>query len=253
MGALGALLALALLTISPAAATLRFGVAAEPYPPFASRDESGNWVGWEIDLMNAVCKAMNEECAIFESSWDGMIPALKAGYFDVIWATMSITPDRLSVIDFTDPYYAGPDIVIGQRTGDKDVTPAHLAGRTVGVQVGSIHVKIADHHYKDARVKAYALNDEALQDLTSGRLDYVFGDAGALSNFLSSATGQCCEFKGLLPVATGTAYPGAAGGIRKGDEALKAKLNAALKSVMASGEYAALAKKYFTFDIAPKP
>ena len=81
---------------------IRFGVAAEPYPPFASKDASGKWVGFEIDLMNAVCAEMKANCTIVESAWDGIIPALQSDKFDVIWASMLITDKRKQVIDFTD-------------------------------------------------------------------------------------------------------------------------------------------------------
>ena len=65
-----------------AQADLKFGVAAEPYPPFTSQDASGKWVGWEADLMDAICKEMQEKCEFVGVSWDGIIPALLAKKFD---------------------------------------------------------------------------------------------------------------------------------------------------------------------------
>jgi len=44
--------------------TIRMGLAAEPYPPFASPDAAGNWVGWEVDLMKIVCEEMKANCEI---------------------------------------------------------------------------------------------------------------------------------------------------------------------------------------------
>jgi polar amino acid transport system substrate-binding protein len=102
IGLITGLLSVAL--TSAAQASIRFGVAAEPYPPFTSKDAAGEWVGWEIDLMNAVCRVMKEECSIVEVSWDGIIPALNANFFDVIWSSMGVTDDRLVTIDFTEPY-----------------------------------------------------------------------------------------------------------------------------------------------------
>ena len=94
--------------------TLRFGVAAEPYPPFTSKDSSGKWVGFEVDLMNAVCAQMQAKCEIVEVAWDGIIPALQANKFDVIWSSMSITEKRKQTIDFTDKYYHTPAVIIGR-------------------------------------------------------------------------------------------------------------------------------------------
>mgnify|MGYP006151183325 CR=1 FL=1 len=58
---------------------VKVGIAAEAYPPFASPDASGNWVGWEVDMIGAVCKAAELECEIVPVAWDGIIPALTAG------------------------------------------------------------------------------------------------------------------------------------------------------------------------------
>ena len=78
---MGAVMALASLA-AHADDTIKFGVAAEPYPPFSSKDASGKWVGFEIDLMNAVCAEMKANCSIVEVAWDGIIPALQASKFD---------------------------------------------------------------------------------------------------------------------------------------------------------------------------
>ena len=103
------LLAAATLTLmaaaSPAMADLKFGVAAEPYPPFTSKDASGVWVGWEVDFMNAVCAEIGEKCTIEEVAWDGIIPALQANKFDVIMSSMLITEKRKAIIDFSNMYY----------------------------------------------------------------------------------------------------------------------------------------------------
>ncbi|KPH07560.1 transporter substrate-binding domain-containing protein (plasmid) [Rhizobium acidisoli] len=80
----GAALALSAVT---AQAEVRFGVMNESYPPFFAKDASGEWHGWEIDLMNAVCTEMKEKCSIVDISWDGLIPALQSKKFDVIWSS----------------------------------------------------------------------------------------------------------------------------------------------------------------------
>src|ERR671912_640867 len=106
-----AILGLALLLSATVAhAEIRFGIAAEPYPPFTWKDASGKWVGWEIDLMNGVCEQMRENCQIVEVSWDNIIPALNGHFIDVIWALMGITAERQRVIDFTDVYYNTPSV-----------------------------------------------------------------------------------------------------------------------------------------------
>jgi polar amino acid transport system substrate-binding protein len=250
---LGLLLEIAVLCgAADAHAEVRFGIAAEPYAPFTSKGPNNEWVGWEIDLMNAVCREMKEQCSIVESSWDGIIPALNSHYFDVIWSSMAITDDRLKVIDFTEPYYFMPGVIIGQRNGDLSSSPAHLAHKQIGVQGGTIYIETVEKDFKESILKIYQTQDEALQDLTASRIDYVIGDLVPLLNFLETPTGKsCCEIKTELPVDL-TVDGGAAGGVRKGDEALKMKLNSALNAVRQSGEYAAISARYFPFDISPR-
>lgn len=231
-------------------AEIRFGIAAEPYAPFTSKDANGGWVGWEIDLMNAVCRHMKEECSIVESSWDGIIPALNAHYLDVIWASMAITDDRSKVIDFPDPYYTTPTVLIGERNGDLEFSPAHLKDKEIGVQGGTIHLKTFEKYYRGSTLKIYQTQDEALQDLTARRIDYVIGDLVPLLNFLDTSVGTlCCEMKGQTPNNSEIAGAGAAAGVRRGDVELKEKLNSALKGVQQSGEYEQISKKYFPLSL----
>ncbi|HXQ40936.1 MAG TPA: transporter substrate-binding domain-containing protein, partial [Candidatus Udaeobacter sp.] len=112
---LGAMIALAGVA-AHADDVIKFGVAAEPYPPFSSKDASGTWVGFEIDLMHAVCDQMKANCVLVETAWDGIIPALQEKKIDVIWSSMSITEERKQKIDFTDRYYKTPAIIIGAKS-----------------------------------------------------------------------------------------------------------------------------------------
>src|SRR5512142_80797 len=126
--------------------TIRFGVAAEPYPPFTTKDASGKWVGFEVDLMDAVCAQMKAKCEIVEVAWDGIIPALQAKKFDVIWSSMSITEKRKEVIDFTDRYYKTPPVIIGAKSEAINIdykNPDSVKGKIIGVQTSTIHALFA--------------------------------------------------------------------------------------------------------------
>jgi polar amino acid transport system substrate-binding protein len=230
-----------------ARADLKFGVAAEPYPPFTSKDASGKWVGWEIDLMDAVCAKMNEKCELVEVAWDGIIPALTAKQIDVIWSSMSITAERKKTIDFTASYYDPASAIIGAKDGDKDITPEHVKGKTLGVQVATTHQRYAEKHFAaaGATVKSYQTQDEANNDLAAGRVDYVQADIGALDDFLKTDQGSaCCEMKGQVPEDKEVLGEGVGGGIRKADTELKAKLDKAITELAKSGEIQKITDKY---------
>jgi len=229
-----------------AKADIKFGVAAEPYPPFTSKDASGKWVGWEIDLMDAVCKQMNEKCELVEVAWDGIIPSLTSKQIDVIWSSMSITAERKKTINFTNMYYNTPTVIIGTKDGDTDITPDHLKGKTIGVQVSTIHQKYLEKYYgAGSTIKTYQTQDEANNDLAARRLDYIQADGSALDAFLKTDQGkQCCELKGQVPEDKEILGEGVGGGVRKEDTELKAKLDAAISALAKSGEIDKITNKY---------
>jgi len=262
----GSIVAGAVLALSTFAAhaedTIKFGIAAEPYPPFTSPDASGKWVGWEVDLMDAVCAEMKAKCEIVPVAWDGIIPALQAKKFDVIWSSMSITAKRQEQIDFTDKYYQTPAVLIGPKSdtskvgivddpanpGKKILDAATVKGKTVGAQIQTIHADYVKKYLTDSDVKLYDTQDNCNADLVAGRIDYIIADSIALDAFMKSDQGKDMEVKATVP-SNPIFGNGVGGGLRKGDTALKDKLNAALKAVHASGKYDEITKKYFTFDI----
>jgi len=230
-----------------AIADIKFGVAAEPYAPYSSKDASGKWVGWEIDLMNTLCAQMNEKCELVEVAWDGIIPALTSKQIDVIWSSMSITDERKKTIDFSDMYYNTPSNLIGQKTGDTDIAPEHLKGKVVGVQVSTTHERYAQKYFAPAgaEVKTYSTQDEANNDLAAGRLDYVQADSTALDAFLKTDQGkQCCELKGTVPDDVSVLGFGVGAGVRKEDTALKDKINAAIAELAKQKKFTEITKNY---------
>ena len=104
-------LAALILVTGPVAAKewkkVRIGVEGA-YPPFSEKLPDGTLAGFDIDIAMALCAAMNVECTLVEQDWDGIIPGLMAKKFDAIIASMSITPERAKVVDFTGKYYQTP-------------------------------------------------------------------------------------------------------------------------------------------------
>ncbi len=238
----------ALVATASNAETVKVGIGAEPYPPFTSPDASGNWEGWEIDFANAVCAEAGFECEITPVAWDGIIPALTSNKIDAIIGSMSITEERLKTIDFSDKYYNTPAAVI--IAAGSGITPdaEGLAGKILAVQVSTIHENYAAEHFSDAEIREYQTQDEANQDLVSGRVDATLADSLALDAFLKSSDGACCEVAGNVPHDEAILGPGVGIGLRKGDER-KETFNAAIAAVRENGTYDELTKKYFELDI----
>ena len=243
LAAAGLLLALA---TGNAQAEIKVGLAAEPFPPFFVKDASGKWSGWEVEALDAVCKAMNETCDYVEVAWEGLIPALQAKNIDVIWAAMSITEERRKVLSFSDPYYATTLVIAAQKESGVTVDPQSLKGKRIGVQVSSVSEKYAEKFYAPAGVDivTYQTQDEVHQDLVSGRIDAALGSAGLILEFLGTDSGKsCCAFVAGVPFDP-ILGDGIGAGLRKDDEGLREKLNAGIKKAAESGELEALTKAY---------
>ena len=97
-------------------------------------------------------------CEFVTQDWDGIIPALQAGKFDAIIASMSITPERAEKVDFTDKYYNTPPAIVAPKdTTIKGVTKEDLAGKTIGVATSTTHFNYAEKTYTDSTIKGYPI------------------------------------------------------------------------------------------------
>lgn len=229
---------------------VKIGIAAEPYPPFASLDSSGTWVGWEIEVIDAVCSAAELDCVITPVAWDGIIPSLTGQQIDALMASMSITEERLKTIDFSDPYYNTPAVIVADKSMDIEPTPESLAGKIIGVQASTIHQAYANEHFKDAaEIRVYQTQDEANQDLFAGRIDAIQADSIAMADFVATDTGACCEIKGAVANDVAILGRGVGAGVRKGDDALREKLNAGIAAILADGTHEEITSRYFTTSI----
>ncbi len=231
---------------------VKIGIAAEPYPPFAVPDASGNWTGWEVDFIKAVCAAEAMECAITPVAWDGIIPALTSGQIDAIMASMSITDERKQTIDFSDKYYQTPALLSVAKGAGITPDAAGLTGKIIGVQGSTTHADYVQKHFSGvvAEVKVYQTQDEAFQDLAAGRIDATEADSIATEAFLASDTGQaCCESAGALAYDAEILGAGVGAGVRKGDTELLAKINDGIAKVLADGTYEKISAPYFKSSI----
>jgi polar amino acid transport system substrate-binding protein len=247
----GLLIATASMTVAQAEA-VKIGIASEAYPPFASPDASGAWVGWEVEIIGAVCAEAKIECAITPVAWDGIIPALTSKKIDAIMASMSITEERMKTIDFSNKYYNTPTVVVGATANKMDASPEGLKGKIIGVQVGTVHADYVKKYFAPmaAEIKEYQTQDEANQDLAAGRIDATQADSIALDAFLATDAGKaCCDVKGTVADDPAILGKGVGVGVRQGETELKDKMNAAIEGIRKNGKFDEISKKHFNFDI----
>jgi polar amino acid transport system substrate-binding protein len=228
---------------------VRIGIAAEPYPPFASPDAAGNWVGWEVDIIGAVCAAASLDCVITPVAWDGIIPSLTTNQIDVIMASMSITEDRMQTIDFSEPYYNTPTVVVAAAGSGITPDAAGLDGKILGVQASTVHQDYAQTYFTGAEIRIYQTQDEANQDLVAGRLDAIQADSIAMADFVATDAGACCEIVGSVADDPAILGLGVGAGVRKGEDALREALNAGIAAIIENGTHAEITSRYFAEPI----
>ncbi len=218
------------------------------YPPFEYVDADGNFLGFDMDIGRALCEEMKAECTFVSNDWDGIIPALQAKKFDMILSSMSITPERLELVDFTDKIYNTPPAIAVAKDSGIDSLEA-LAGKTIGAQTSTTHANYAEAHLGDSELKLYPSADEYKLDISSGRVDAVIDDVVVLDEWLKSDDGACCKLLQTLPIDKEINGIGAGIAVRKGDDELREKLNAAIVAIRANGKYKEINDKYFEFDV----
>ena len=229
--------------------TLRIGTEGA-YPPFNNLTADGKLEGFDIDIANALCEEMKVKCEFVTQDWDGIIPALIAGKFDAIIASMSITDERKQKVDFTHKYYNTPSAVAAPKDTDiKGVSKEDLAGKRIGVATSTTHFLYAEKNYTDSTIKAYPTSQEFLLDLANGRLDAASDDISVLEGWLATADGACCKLVGSITPVPEIHGQGAGIAVRKGDTALVEKLNAAIDAIRANGKYKEINDKHFSYDV----
>ena len=245
------LLSTCFMSFSANAETLKLGTEGA-YAPFNSIDKSGKLVGFDIEIGDALCAAMEVKCEWVTSDWDGIIPALVAKKFDAIVASMSITDERKQKIDFTGKYYTSPVKFARPKGSTIEITAAGLKGKSVAVQAGTVTDNFVKGTFPDAVVKGYKTQDEANLDFLAGRVDLLAADSFVLYEFLATKEGGAAEATG--PDFDDVKYlgEGIGIGVRKEDTALRDKLTAAIAKIRADGTYKKINDKYFQFDVYGK-
>jgi polar amino acid transport system substrate-binding protein len=229
--------------------TLKIGTEGA-YPPFNNLTADGQLEGFDVDIAKALCEEMKAKCEFVTQDWDGIIPALQAGKFDAIIASMSITPERAEKVDFTEKYYNTPPAIVAPKDTDiKGVTKEDLAGKTLGAQSSTIHFNYAEKTYTDSTLKGYPSSQEEQIDLANGRLDAITDDSTVLLEWLKTPEGECCKIVGTITPVLEIHGPGAGIALRKGETELAEKFNAAIKAIRANGKYKEINDKYFSFDV----
>ncbi|WP_027481191.1 transporter substrate-binding domain-containing protein [Deinococcus pimensis] len=232
-----------LLTTVKGRGTLRIALEGT-YPPFNSKDEKGQLVGFDVDIARAVAQKMGLKAEFVLTEWSGILAGLQAKKFDVIVNQVTITPERRKAFDFSDPYVVSSPQLI-QRANDKTNYPSlnALKGHKLGVGTGSNYEQTA-RAVGGIDVRTYKAAPDTLKDLSLRRIDAALNDR-LLAAYLVKQSGLPLRAGARVGEATEMGIP-----VRKGNPQFLAAVNKALADIKKDGTYAKISQKWFGQDVS---
>ena len=212
------------------------------YPPFEMLDASKNLVGYDIELITAICDLANCKTDIKSTAWDGIFPALQKGDYDAVISGVTITAERDKTMDFSDQYIEVGQVVLVRADETRIGGVNDLAAMSVAVQRGTTNDEAATAMQKEKKVKSikrFPAFDLAVKALLNKDVDAVIIDNTAASGYMGTnpdklkVAGEKFTSEGLGIV------------VREGDKDLQSAFNAALKVLRENGTLDSLYQKWF--------
>lgn len=210
------------------------------YPPMETIDpETGEAVGFDVDLMNALCERLNCVANFVTTAWDGIFAALAQGEFDMVVSGVSITPERDEIVDFSEPYLIVSQAVL-MRVADEGLSIEDYqdGGRTLAAQIGTTNAALAEELVGRDNIALFDTFAGAVLALQNGDVDGVIIDG-------TSASAYEQQFAGELTVGITGLQSDPLGLVFQEGDGLVDAFNAALEVLQEDGTIDALIAEYF--------
>jgi len=183
-------------------------------------------IGFEVDIAEALAKRIGRTAHFIQNQWDGLVPGLERGEYDMVIAGLEITPERLAKINFSTPYYYSTLSLTVRRDENRIRKAEDLTGHRVGTLKATLAERYL-HEMANVDVPTYDNQLHPYLDLMLGRLDAVVLDTPIALYYAYSPQMRNVELTSVkFPIAIG---------IRKADTALLAEVNMALESMKTDG------------------
>ena len=207
------------------------------FVPFEFK-EGDKYVGFDIDMWDAIAKDLGVEFELRPMDFAGIIPALQTGQVDVALAGITITDERKQAIDFSDGYYDSGNLLM-VATDSPIQSLDDLAGKTIAVKTGTAASDWAEQNLKDTTLRKFPNIDNAYLELRTGNVDGAFHDTPNILYYINTAGNGQVRSAGdqVMAQQYGIAFP-------KGSE-LVARVNDILAKMREDGRYDAIYEKWF--------
>ena len=205
------------------------------FPPYESTDDSGNFVGIDIEIAQAIADKLGLELQIDDMDFDAALLAAQNSKSDIVMAGVTVNEERLAVMNFSESYSTGVQSVIVKE--GSDVTLDNLGDYMIGTQRGTTGNIYCSDDYGDDHVIAYDNGITAVQALVNGQVDAVVIDNAPAQSLVAANAG-------LTILDTEYAVEDYAIGMAKSNTALLDAVNAALAELKADGTVQSIVDKY---------
>lgn len=208
------------------------------YPPFEFKTEAGDLKGFDVDLANAIGKELNIPVKFKDGEWQGLIPGMAKGDYDVLITCMGKTPKRMETVNFSDVYVKLAEVIVVRAADDAIHDKIDLKGKAVGAQMATSSERVLNG-MKDlvGQAKLYNYTTEAFLDLKFNRIDAVVsGFAYAVVQIKKDPSFKIVGDP-LNATDIGIALP-------KNADALTLKINEALAKIRANGTHQSIYNKW---------
>jgi polar amino acid transport system substrate-binding protein len=217
------------------------------YLPLEYRDENNELVGFDIDLGQALADELGVKIEWVPTAWDGIFNGLNAKQYDIVLSGTSITEERLTGFNMTDPYLANGIVIVSRTDATPAKTPKDLAGKTVGVQIETT----ADYAAEALKIQEnveYTVNKydamlDAFAALEGKQLDNIMTDISVAQFYTTLKPDVYAVSSDVLsnePIGIT---------VRKADTAFNEQLNTALDTLRENGKLTELSIKWFGQDV----
>ena len=223
-------------TVTEGILTMGTNAAFPPYEYY----EGDTVVGIDAEIAQAIAEKLGLSLEIVDMDFNSIITAVQSGKVDVGIAGMTVDPERLENVDFTDSYATGVQVVI--VTEDSDIASVDdLEGKLIGTQEGTTGWSYCSEDYGDDMVIPYTNGATALQALLDGKVDCVVIDQQPALSFVEAN-------EGLKILETEYAVEDYAIAVSKDNTALRDAINTALNELIEDGTVQGILDKYITAE-----
>ena len=209
------------------------------FPPYEMTTDSGDFEGIDIEVAGAIAKKLGLELQVDDMDFDAALLAAQNGKSDIVMAGVTVTEDRQLVMNFSDSYATGVQVVIVKE--GSDVTLDNLGEKMIGTQRGTTGYIYTSDDYGDDHVTAYDNGASAVQALINGQVDCVVIDSAPAEAFVAANAG-------LTILDTEYVTESYAIGVNKDNTALLDAINQALAELTADGTVQSIVDKYISAE-----